>query len=63
MKQELDSEAILNDKEKERIVYEIKSRDSTILDLEKALEHARKTNLEMKNDISKFSEEVNSREH
>lgn len=44
-------------------MYQIKSRDTTILDLEKALEHARKTNLEMKNDISKFSEEVNSREH
>lgn len=33
------------------------------MDLEKALEHSRKTNLEMKNDISKFSQEVNSREH
>lgn len=45
------------------MVYQLKSRDSTILDLEKALEHSRKTNLEMKNDISKFSQEVNSREH
>ena len=63
LKQELDSEAQFNDKQKDKIMYEIKSRDTAILDLEKALEHARKTNLEMKNDISKFSQEVNSREH
>lgn len=33
-----------------------------VLDLERALEHARKTNFEMKEDFSKYNEEANSRE-
>ena len=63
LKNEIENEAHLYDKEKDKIIYEIKSRDSAILDLEKALEQARRSNLEMKNDFAKFSEDVNGREH
>lgn len=39
----------------------MKMKDSSILELEKCLDNAKKHNVDLKNDVMRYSEEVNAR--
>ena len=58
----MEDEAITYDREKDNLNSEIKNRDCALADLEKALENAKRVNLDLKNDMLRYNEEVNSRE-
>lgn len=62
LKSDMEDEAITYDREKESLRSEIKSRDVGLADLEKSLENCKKINLDLKNDMLRYSEEVNTRE-
>lgn len=48
LKQDLEEEAVVFDREKEILTSEIKNRDMALADLEKALENARRNNNDLK---------------
>ena len=57
----MEHEEKIFEKDRDRWVYEMKMKDSSILELEKCLDNAKKHNVDLKNDVMRYSEEVNAR--
>ena len=62
LRSQMEHEENIFEKDRDRWVYEMKMKDSSILELEKCLDNAKKHNVDLKNDVMRYSEEVNARQ-
>ncbi len=56
LKNELDNEGKMYENDRDKWAYEVKVRDGTILEYQKALENVKRQNVDLKNDVIRFSE-------